>query len=143
MLSCCPAHRPAVPRATRAAFTRSQTLVVSSHCPPSLRRDSWSLEDFEVKAQMYKGKISLVYHVVDKRSGLSLALKMYKRCKLNEIERRQVSREIRLHSDLDHPSIIKLYAAWKDRAFVFMALELALAVSKHTQQEKAPHCPWP
>ena len=35
----------------------------------------------------------MVYHAVDKRSGITLALKLYKRHKLNEIERHQV----RLH----------------------------------------------
>ncbi|GIL71177.1 hypothetical protein Vretifemale_1787, partial [Volvox reticuliferus] len=37
----------------------------------------------------------------------------------------QVAREIRLHSDLAHDSIIALYAAWKDKAYVYLALEWA------------------
>jgi hypothetical protein len=39
-----------------------------------------------------------------------------------------VAREIRLHSDLAHDSIIALYSAWKDRAYVYMALEWAPGV---------------
>ncbi|PNH08919.1 Aurora kinase C, partial [Tetrabaena socialis] len=36
-----------------------------------------------------------------------------------------VAREIRLHADLCHDSIIAMYAAWKDRAYVYLALEWA------------------
>lgn len=40
----------------------------------------------------------------------------------------QVAREIRLHAELAHDSIIAMYAAWKDRSFVYMALEWAPGV---------------
>lgn len=40
-----------------------------------------------------------------------------------------MAREIRLHSELAHDSIIALYAAWKDRAYVYLALEWAPGVS--------------
>jgi len=39
-----------------------------------------------------------------------------------------VAREIKLHIGLVHPSIISLYAAWKDRNYVYMALEWAPGV---------------
>lgn len=39
-----------------------------------------------------------------------------------------MAREIRLHSDLAHDSIIALYAAWKDKAYVYLALEWAPGV---------------
>ena len=40
---------------------------------------------------MYNGQISAVIHAVDIRSGTTVALKLYKRSKLTDVERRQVS----------------------------------------------------
>ncbi|KAJ9523984.1 hypothetical protein QJQ45_022369 [Haematococcus lacustris] len=81
--------------------------------------------DFDLRALMYNGNISMVYHAVDRRSGITIALKLYKRVKLTAIERHQVAREIKLHINLCHDSIIAMYAAWKDRNYVYMALEWA------------------
>ncbi|GLC46953.1 hypothetical protein PLESTM_001999700 [Pleodorina starrii] len=103
----------------------SVTIAVGRNCPQGLRRAVWHVTDFDLRKLMYNGAISMVYHAVDKRSGITVALKLYKRIKLNEIERHQVAREIRLHSDLAHDSIIALYAAWKDKAYVYLALEWA------------------
>ena len=41
----------------------------------------------------------------------------------------QVAREIKLHVELAHDSIIAMYAAWKDRSYVYLALEWAPGVS--------------
>ena len=41
----------------------------------------------------------------------------------------QVLREVKLHSSMHHESIIGMYAAWKDREFVYLALEWAPGVS--------------
>ncbi|KAJ9528355.1 hypothetical protein QJQ45_014333 [Haematococcus lacustris] len=103
----------------------STTLAVSHQCPAALRRNSWCVSDFELRALMYNGNISMVYHAVDRRSGVTVALKLYKRAKLTAIERHQVAREIKLHINLCHDSIIAMYAAWKDRNYVYMALEWA------------------
>jgi hypothetical protein len=39
---------------------------------------------------VYEGQNSLVFHAIDRRTGISMALKLYKREKLTEIERYQV-----------------------------------------------------
>lgn len=44
---------------------------------------------------------------------------------LNDMERHQIAREIWLHIQLNHPSIIALYAAWKDREYIYLVLEWA------------------
>lgn len=43
----------------------------------------------------------------------------------NSQERHQIAREIWLHIQLHHPSIIALYAAWKDRDYIYLVLEWA------------------
>jgi hypothetical protein len=40
----------------------------------------------------------------------------------------QVSREIQLHTNLIHDSVIAMYAAWKDSSHVDMAIEWAAGV---------------
>mmetsp|Transcript_17092 Transcript_17092/g.42820 ORF Transcript_17092/g.42820 Transcript_17092/m.42820 type:complete len:588 (-) Transcript_17092:1419-3182(-) len=109
----------------RVSAYESVTLAVASHCPSALKRSKWCVSDFDLRALMYNGNISMVYHAVDKRSGITVALKLYKRHKLTVIERHQVAREIKLHVGLAHDAIIAMYAAWKDRSYVYLALEWA------------------
>lgn len=53
-------------------------------------RPARSVDEFEIRRLMYNGNISAVYHAVDKHSGITVALKLYKRAKLTDIERTQV-----------------------------------------------------
>ena len=62
---------------------------------------------------------------VHRTSGITVGLKMYRRSMLNDMERHQIAREIWLHIQLHHPSIIALYAAWKDRDYIYLVLEWA------------------
>jgi aurora kinase len=52
---------------------------------------------------------------------------------LNDMERHQIAREIWLHIQLNHPSIIALYAAWKDRDYIYLVLEWAPEVRRACQ----------
>ncbi|MEW5317869.1 MAG: hypothetical protein WDW38_009133 [Sanguina aurantia] len=103
----------------------SRMIIVGVSCPNALKRPNWSIGDFDIRKLCYNGGISMVYHAVDRQSGISVAIKLYKRAKLNEIERHQVAREIRLHSTLNNEAIIGMFAAWKDRHYVYIALEWA------------------
>jgi hypothetical protein len=58
-------------------------------------------------------------------TGITVGLKLYKRAMLNDMERHQIAREIWLHIQLDHPSIIALFAAWKDKDHIYLVLEWA------------------
>lgn len=42
-----------------------------------------------------------------------MALKVYQPAKLHEISQYQLYREARLHAQMSHPNIIKLYAAFR------------------------------
>lgn len=59
-----------------------------------------------------------------------MGLKMYRRGLLNDMERHQIAREIWLHIQLNHPSIIALYSAWKDRDYIYLVLEWAPEVRR-------------
>jgi Protein kinase domain len=84
-----------------------------------------SLSTFDIRAKLYAGHISSVYRAVHRRSGITVGLKLYRRASLNDMERHQIAREIWLHIQLDHPSVIALYAAWKDRDYIYLVLEWA------------------
>ena len=43
---------------------------------------------------MYHGAMSIVYHAIDKSSGITVALKLYKRQKLGTMERHQVGMSV-------------------------------------------------
>jgi len=67
-----------------------------------------SLESFRLIEALYKGSASLVYLAEDKITGQSVILKLYRKNKLSILNRFQVEREVKLHLDLNHDSIIKL-----------------------------------
>ncbi|PRW57075.1 aurora other [Chlorella sorokiniana] len=85
----------------------------------------WCLSDFALGKQLYKGKASTLYQATDKVSGVVVALKSYSKRRLSDLNWYQVEREIRLHSQLRHPNIIQLYAAFEDDNYVFMVTEFA------------------
>lgn len=57
------------------------------------------------------GYASTVHLALDKATGIQVALKMYHRSKLSQLNQYQVKREIRIHSCLDHPNILRLVRA--------------------------------
>lgn len=99
---------------------------------PRLSPHRRSLQAFDIRAKLYAGHISSVYRAVDKKSGITVGLKLYKRTMLNDMERHQIAREIWLHIQLNHPSIIALYAAWKDKDYIYLVLEWAPEVRRQT-----------
>lgn len=46
-----------------------------------------------------------------------------------------------MHAELSHDRVIKMFAAWKDRSFVYMALEWAPGVSER-QAASQPAVGW-
>ncbi|PSC70705.1 aurora other [Micractinium conductrix] len=85
----------------------------------------WSLSDFTLTKQLYKGKASTLYQATDKPSGATVALKSYSKRRLSTLNWYQVEREVRLHSQLRHPNVISLHAAFEDDNYVFMITQFA------------------
>uniref|UniRef100_A0A7S3VNV4 Protein kinase domain-containing protein n=1 Tax=Dunaliella tertiolecta TaxID=3047 RepID=A0A7S3VNV4_DUNTE len=103
-----------------------RTIAVNPAIPPSMARQGlWRVEDFDLHKELYRGKTSLVYMATDKQSGIQVALKLYRKRKLSTMNRYQVEREMRIHIQLDHVNIIKLYAAFEDDKNVYMVQEFA------------------
>ena len=114
------------------------------------------MEDFELQKQLYKGRASLLYKAVCKVSGIFVALKLYRKARLSQLNwyqvrtfpatflhayqfrsgsmlkhlwgALQVQREIRIHSQLQHEHIVAFYAAFEDSEHVYLALEYAAGI---------------
>jgi serine/threonine protein kinase len=54
------------------------------------------------------GYASTVHLAIDKATGTQVAIKVYHRCKLSQLNNYQVQREIRIHSCLDHKNVLQL-----------------------------------
>eukprot|EP00873_Tetraselmis_striata_P019470 jgi/Tetstr1/439734/TSEL_028153.t1 len=72
-----------------------------------------------------EGQYSMVVAARCLQSGLPVAVKLYVKAGLHEVQRRQIEREIATHSKLIHPNIIDLYAAFHDDDCYYLVLELA------------------
>jgi len=66
------------------------------------------VDQFTIAKKLGGGYASTVHLAVDKATGIQVALKVYHRVKLSQLNQYQVKREIRIHSCLDHPNVLKL-----------------------------------
>ena len=117
---------------SRAADAPPRTLVVTPRCPASMLQGlgrehgaAWKLEDYDLHRQLYKGKASLLYSATCRASGTRVALKLYRKARLSELNWYQVAREVCLHSRLSHPHVVDLFAAFEDRDHVYLVQEYA------------------
>eukprot|EP00775_Hariotina_reticulata_P012406 gene12406-12541_t len=86
---------------------------------------SRSIEQFVVAKKLGGGYASTVHLAVCKASGVQVAIKVYHRCKLSQLNNYQVHREIRIHSCLDHKNVLQLYAAFEDEVGIYLVTEYA------------------
>jgi serine/threonine protein kinase len=117
---------------SRAADAPPRMLVVTPRCPSSmlsgLGREhgaAWKLEDYDLHRQLYKGKASLLYSATCRASGTRVALKLYRKARLSELNWYQVAREVCLHSRLSHPHVVDLFAAFEDKDHIYLVQEYA------------------
>jgi hypothetical protein len=97
-----------------AIFEETNAVALSSNLPAAMERTHWALKDFELIKKVHRGYASDVYEAICKQSKEKVAVKVYSISQLDEIPRVQLSREIRLHSKINHPNIVQFYAAFVD-----------------------------
>ena len=103
-------------------------LVISPNLPPKMQRpngQAWKMADYNIISKMYTGYASTVYKAMCKSSGETVCLKSYDMASLNELNRYQILREIRLHSFVNHANIISLFGAFHEQGRVVMVQEMA------------------
>lgn len=91
----------------------SNVLAVSGALPAAMKRSVWSVKDYSIGKQLHKGYASRVFSAQCKASGLKVVLKVYKLEKMDDLQRCQLFRETRIHSELQHHNIAQFYCAFK------------------------------
>lgn len=71
--------------------------------------------DYDLIGRLGKGGFGVVYHVQNRFDGLDYALKRI-RLPNNKSAREKVMREVRALAQLDHPTIIRYYNSWVEKA---------------------------
>ena len=91
-----------------------------------------SMDDYVVGKEIGKGAYAIVFIGIHKRLNKKVALKIYEKEKIKEIQRKKsVRREIRLMKRLNHPNIAKLYEAIETDTQVILVLEYISGGSTH------------
>ncbi|KAK9824130.1 hypothetical protein WJX72_008012 [[Myrmecia] bisecta] len=122
-----PGRKPSYPR----------NVSVNPCCPPKMHRlDPWKVQDYKLLRQIGHGRASVVYHGICLISHQTVAVKVYQKDKLSDVTRRQVEREIEIHSRVHHQHIIDLYAVFEDESSIYMVEEFA-ARGDLMQEKKA------
>ncbi len=77
-----------------------------------MRASSRRVDQFHLVKKIGSGYASTVYLAQCKATGNQVAVKLYHKTKLSELNLFQVSREISIHSRLNHKHIIQLVSLW-------------------------------
>eukprot|EP00873_Tetraselmis_striata_P037193 jgi/Tetstr1/457457/TSEL_044041.t1 len=94
-------------------------------CPPAMRRQHWAITDYTFEECVHKGAASNVFKATCNVSGMSVAVKVYKKAALHPLNHFQIRREMRIHSRLQHPNVIDLYGCFEDDDFFVLVQEQA------------------
>lgn len=88
-------------------------------------KEEWSLTNFSFQQMLQKGysaSVMLFRHI---KTGTPVVFKMYDVLQMNVRTQQQVRRETKIHTRLNHPNIIKVYAVFSQGAKLVIALEFA------------------
>ncbi|KAG2439374.1 hypothetical protein HXX76_004731 [Chlamydomonas incerta] len=120
-----------------AGAAACRTIIVTNHCPPIMRkRDIWRVDQFHLLRKVGSGYASTVYLGTCRTSGNQVAVKLYHKQKLSELNHFQVAREITIHSSLDHKNIIQMWAAFEDQYGIYLVFEYASKGDVFTEVER-------
>jgi len=68
------------------------------------------MDIFKIERIIGQGSYATVRHVVERRTGVTYALKSYSKLRLTDVQRKEsVKREVDILLTLDHPNVIKLH----------------------------------
>lgn len=88
----------------------------------TIRRGVEFKDDYDIQAELGRGKFGIVYRCKEKLSGLMLAAKVVNIMKKED--RRAVQREVEIMRRLQHPRLIQLYDAIDTGKQIYVILEL-------------------
>lgn len=83
-------------------------------------------DDFEIGSSIGKGRFGQVFFAQHKLTELILAMKVMNKNNMTRCRAsRQLVREIKIHSSLDHPNIVKSYGVMQSEEDVYILMEYA------------------
>ncbi|EFJ45397.1 serine/threonine protein kinase [Volvox carteri f. nagariensis] len=94
------------------------------------------IDQFHLLRKVGSGYASTVYLGTCRTTGNQVAVKLYHKNKLSELNHYQVAREITIHSGLDHKHIIQLWAAFEDQYGIYLVFEYASKGDVFTEVER-------
>lgn len=98
------------------------------------------MDDYIVGKEIGKGAYATVHIGVHKRYNKKVALKIYVKEKMKDLQRKKsVRREIKLMKRLDHPNIAKLYDAIETETKVILVMEYVGGGSTHGFLKSKPN----
>ncbi|POM74356.1 CAMK/CAMK1 protein Kinase [Phytophthora palmivora] len=116
---------PGSAREKRTVFTRS--LEAQKRWVTALRQatDKISIkEEYDVGAQLGRGRFSKVCEATHKHTGVKSAVKIIDKSKLQPTEKELLRTEIAILKLVRHPNIIRLFDVYEDRQYIFIVTEL-------------------
>ncbi|KAG0470750.1 hypothetical protein HPP92_017450 [Vanilla planifolia] len=92
----------------------------------SIEEKRWTLNDFEIRKPLGRGKFGHVYLAREKKSNHIVAIKVLFKSQLKQSQvEHQLRREVEIQSHLRHPNILRLYGYFYDQTRVYLILEYA------------------
>ncbi|KAK3606347.1 hypothetical protein CHS0354_041983 [Potamilus streckersoni] len=83
-----------------------------------------TIDDYGVRNLLGKGGFANVYRACHKKSGMDVAIKMIDKKLMKAANMvMRVKKEVEIHSQLKHPSILELYNYFEDSNYVYLVLE--------------------
>ena len=123
--------KAAPPKPTDKELAQQEEVVFS---------DKHSLNDYIIGKQIGQGAYAIVRIGMHKKLNKKLALKIYEKEKIKDIQRKKsVRREIRLMKRISHPHIAMLYEAIETEDQVILVLEYVPGGSTHGFLKSKPH----
>ena len=102
--------------------------------------DKHSMDEYVIGKQIGQGAYATVFIGLHKPSNRKVALKIYEKEKMKEIQRKKsVRREIKLMERLNHPHIAKLYEAIETDTQVILVMEYVSGGSTHGFLKSKPN----
>lgn len=98
----------------------------------------FKIDDFELGMKLGKGKFGNVYLAREKATNYIVALKILNKMEVQRLNgEKLIVREIKIHSFVDHPNIIKLYGFFHDDQNIYLILEYAPDGEVYTELKKS------